>query len=155
MFLFHNSSVVSSTVAEEAIPAFETRMSTPPYSRAVVAKAALTCDSSVTSIITSRTLSLPCVDANCLQVSLSRALSMSARTTQAPSVRNRSAVADPMPPAPPVTNATRPARLLGFGMRCSLASSNSQYSISKASCSGRPQYSETADDSRMTLMALV
>ena len=47
-------------------------------------------------------------------------------------------MAEPMPPAPPVTKATRPARLFGFGMRCSLASSSSQYSMSKASCSGRP-----------------
>ncbi|CLP74660.1 Uncharacterised protein [Mycobacterium tuberculosis] len=59
-----------------------------------------------------------------------------------------------MPPAPPVTNATRPARLFGFGMRWSLASSSSQYSMSKASCSGSPWYSETVDAPRMTLMAL-
>jgi hypothetical protein len=47
-------------------------------------------------------------------------------------------VALPMPPAPPVTSAILPASIFGFGMRCSLASSSSQYSMSKASCSGRP-----------------
>ena len=57
-----------------------------------------------------------------------------------PRASSRSAVAAPMPPAPPVTSAIRPARLFGFGMRCSLASSSSQYSMSKASCSGRPRY---------------
>ncbi len=43
-----------------------------------------------------------------------------------------------MPPAPPVISATRPASDFGFGMRCSLASSSSQYSMSKASCSLKP-----------------
>ena len=34
--------------------------------------------------------------------------------------------------------ATLPAKDFGLGNRCSLASSNSQYSIPKASCSGKP-----------------
>ena len=58
-----------------------------------------------------------------------------------PRASSRSAVAAPMPPAPPVTMAIRPARLFGFGIRCSFASSSSQYSMSKASCSGSPRYS--------------
>jgi hypothetical protein len=37
--------------------------------------------------------------------------------TQAPSRRKRSAVAAPMPPAPPVTCAMRPASDFGFGIR--------------------------------------
>ncbi len=61
-----------------------------------------------------------------------------ASMTPAPTRRSRSAVAAPMPPAPPVTSAMRPARLFGFGIRWSFASSSSQYSMSKASCSGRP-----------------
>ena len=79
---------------------------------------------------------------------------MSASTTQAPSPSSRSAVAAPMPPAPPVTMAMRPARLFGFGIRWSFASSSSQYSMSKASCSGSPRYSEIADAPRITLIAL-
>jgi hypothetical protein len=63
---------------------------------------------------------------------------MSASTTQAPSDSSFEAMAEPMPPAPPVMKATRPARLFGFGMRESFASSSSQYSMLKASCSGRP-----------------
>ena len=40
------------------------------------------------------------------------AASMSASTTQAPSPISRAAIARPMPPAPPVTSATRPASAL-------------------------------------------
>ena len=40
-------------------------------------------------------------------------------------------------------------------MRCSFASSSNQYSMSNASCSGRPRYVDTADAPRMTLIALV
>src|SRR5580704_17338715 len=64
--------------------------------------------------------------------------SMSASTTQAPSPISRAAIACPMPPAPPVTSATRPASDFGFGMRWSLASSSNQYSILNASCSESP-----------------
>ena len=45
---------------------------------------------------------------------------------------------DPIPPPPPVTSATLPASDFGLGMRCSFRSSSSQYSIPKASRSGRP-----------------
>ena len=47
-----------------------------------------------------------------------RVSSISASTTQAPSRSSRSAVALPMPPAPPVTSATLPAS--GFGLRHAL-----------------------------------
>ena len=138
MFLFHSASEVSSTGAEDAMPAFDIRMSNPPNSTEVSAKAAATWVSSVTFICTPRTTSAPCRAAKPFVTSSSAVASISASMTQAPSRRKRSAVAAPMPPAPPVTSAIRPASVLGFGIRCSLASSSSQYSMSKASCSGRP-----------------
>ncbi len=52
--------------------------------------------------------------------------------TQAPSSANFLAMAFPIPPALPVTNAIRPLKGFAFGMRCSFASSNNQYSILKA-----------------------
>ena len=79
---------------------------------------------------------------------------MSASMTMAPSERSFAAIAEPMPPAPPVTKATRPCSGFGFGRRWSLASSSTQYSTLKHSCSGRPVYSETPAAPRMTLMAL-
>ena len=57
------------------------------------------------------------------------AASRSATTTQAPSAASRRAVAAPMPEPPPVTSATRVASGLGAGIRRSLASSSSQYSM--------------------------
>ena len=59
MLRFHSASVVSWIGADDAIPAFDTRMSTPPNSIAVVAKQSITCASSVTSICTARTTSPP------------------------------------------------------------------------------------------------
>ncbi len=56
-------------------------------------------------------------------------------TTHAPSVASRVAIAFPMPDAAPVTRATRVARGLGFGIRCSLASSSDQYSMRNFSLS--------------------
>ena len=56
--------------------------------------------------------------------------------TQAPSAASRWAMALPMPDAAPVTSAIRPARGLGFGIRCSFASSSAQYSIRNFSLSG-------------------
>ena len=61
---------------------------------------------------------------------------MSATTTHAPSAASRRAIARPMPEPAPVTNATRPASGLGFGIRASLASSSAQYSIRNFSDSG-------------------
>ena len=90
----------------------------------------------VTSIATPATASLAEAVAERGRAPRARlAPSMSASTTQAPSPINRAAIAEPMPPAPPVMNATRPASDLGFGIRCSLASSSNQYSMSNASCS--------------------
>jgi len=70
--------------------------------------------------------------------SASAVSSISASTTHAPSPSKRRAVARPIPPAPPVTSAIWPASDFGFGMRWSLASSSSQYSMSNASCSLSP-----------------
>ena len=55
--------------------------------------------------------------------------SMSATTTHAPSAARRWAIALPIPDPAPVTNATRAASGLGFGILASLASSSAQYSI--------------------------
>ena len=139
MLRFHSASDVSSIGAAEAMPALETQMSMPPNARAASACSAITLSSSVTSTHSPAALSAP--NAACMAVvaSDSAARSMSHSTTQAPSPASRRAVANPMPPAPPVISATLPASARGFGIRCSLASSSSQYSISNASCSGRPQ----------------
>ena len=45
-----------------------------------------------------------------------------------------------MPPAAPVTSAMRVASGLGFGIRCSLASSSAQYSILNFSDSSIGEY---------------
>jgi len=59
MLRFHMSSPVSSSGADDEMPAFDTRMSSPPYSRAAASSAASTADSPVTSIGTARTWSAP------------------------------------------------------------------------------------------------
>ena len=59
MFSCHVSSVVASIGDAEAMPAFETRMSRPPYSAAANAIDAVTDASSRTSQTTPRTLSAP------------------------------------------------------------------------------------------------
>ena len=82
-------------------------------------------------------------------------LLISLMTTQAPSSANFFAMAFPIPPALPVTNATLPLKLLGFGIRFNFASSNNQYSILNASCLGREVYSDIASAPFITLMALV
>ena len=117
MLRFQRSSDVSSIGAEDAIPALETRMSIPPNSIDARAKLSATASSLVTSITTERTRSPECRFESTSAVSDKASSSMSARTTQAPSRRNRSAVAEPIPPAPPVTSAIFPARLFGLGIR--------------------------------------
>ena len=117
MLRFHMDSSVSSIGAADEMPALETRMSTPPYSTAVPAKAAATPGSSVTSRRTVRTASLENAAPSSSRVFSSAGSSMSASMTQAPSRSSRAAIALPMPPAPPVMKATRPASDFGFGMR--------------------------------------
>ena len=136
------------------MPALDTTMSTPPKRRTASPNAATTEASSTTFMTTPWTTSLPWLRARSDTACCREPASTSARVTQAPSARSRSAAARPMPPAPPVMKAMRPARLLGFGMRCSLASSSSQYSMSNASCSGRLTYRSKELAPRMTLIAL-
>jgi hypothetical protein len=112
MLRFHSSRLVSSSGAELAMPAFDTRISSPPYSTASRSQARVTEPRRVTSQITPRTASAPCASASCRVMSSSAAWSMSASMTQAPSPSSRRAVALPMPPAPPVTSATRPGEAL-------------------------------------------
>ena len=87
MLRFQRSRLVSSIGAAEAMPALETRMSSPPNSTAVAAKAAATAASEVTSISTVRTTSAECRAERFAPVSASAAWSMSASMTQAPSAR--------------------------------------------------------------------
>ena len=63
-------------------------------------------------------------------------------------------MARPMPLAAPVTSAIRPAWRLGFGRRCSFASSSAQYSMRNFSRSSIGAYVDTDSAPRMTLMAL-
>ena len=56
-------------------------------------------------------------------------------TTQAPSAASRVAIALPIPDAAPVTSAIPVASGLGFGIRCSFASSSAQYSMRNFSAS--------------------
>ena len=119
-------------------PGCRRRRTRPPRRR----RRAATASSSVTFISTARTTSLPWRAAKLGGGLGERAgVDVGQHDAGALGAGSRSAVAAPMPPAPPVTSAMRPARLFGFGMRWSLASSSSQYSMSKASCSGRPRYS--------------
>ena len=60
----------------------------------------------------------------------------------------------PMPEPAPVTSATRVASGLGVGIRRSLASSSSQYSMRNFSDSSIGAYEETASAPRITLIAL-
>ena len=59
MFLFHRSSVVSSTAAASVIPALFTTMSSPPKDVTASLVASITDCSLVTSMTTPFTLSLP------------------------------------------------------------------------------------------------
>ena len=145
--------VVSSNDLEMESPAQLTRISTPPKARVVSRRAFPMAVVSVTSTFTVRTASLVYLAASSVWVSSSK--SRSAATTQAPFCSSNSQMALPMPPVPPVTKATLPESGLGLGIRRNFASSSSQYSMSKASCSASPWYSEMASAPRITLMALV
>ena len=122
------------------MPAFETRMSTPPIGDSGVSEGARhgllvgdVADDAAHVVLSEGVAELVDRDVERFLVDIGE------NDAGALARGSRAAVALPMPPAPPVTNATRPARLLGFGMRCSFASSSSQYSMSKASCSCRPR----------------
>jgi hypothetical protein len=104
---FHSSSVSVGVGLKHPTPATFARMCTAPYrSRA----AAMTPDPEAGSV-TSHAVpqALPPLASIAPAVRSALVPSMSAHTTDAPSVANRSAVARPMPPPAPVTTATRPS----------------------------------------------
>src|SRR5690349_7346353 len=113
MFFCQRARVVSSTGEAEAMPAFEMQISTPPNFHELSRKLAATASSRVTSIQELATTSLPYFFLRSVSAPASASRSMSQMTTQAPSSMRRRAVASPMPPAPPVIRATRPASGLG------------------------------------------
>jgi hypothetical protein len=97
-----------------------------------VAIPALIASSSATSISTAVATSGP---PSSLARASAPARSRSATITQAPWAARAEQVARPIPEAPPVTRATRPARGLGFPIRRSFASSSGQYSTANFSAS--------------------
>ena len=125
-------SVVSSSGFDSDSPALLTTRSTPPKASTASSNAAWIASASATLAATPIATSVPPSSA-AAACAFSR--SRSATITHAPSAARRVAMALPMPDAAPVTNATRPWWLLGFGMRCSLASSRAQYSIRNFSAS--------------------
>lgn len=143
--------VVSRSGLEMDSPALLTTRSTPPNASSADRNAAPIRSSDVTSTATATALSGP---PNSAATAAAFAASRSATTTQAPSATSRCAIARPMPLPAPVTSATRVASGLGFGIRRSLASSNSQYSMRNFSASSIGAYEETASAPRITLIAL-
>ena len=139
MLRFQSASEVSSNGAAEAMPALATTMSTPPIGDDGVAEGGLdrllvrdVGERAGDDVLAERLAKLG--DGR-LEA---RLVDVGEHDAGAFAQRSAAAIARPMPPAPPVMKAMRPASDFGFGMRCSLASSSSQYSMSKASCSARP-----------------
>src|SRR6266545_1686349 len=93
------------------MPAFATRMSMAPSASAVAATAASTLAALETS--TALVWTVPCPDSSAA-VDSTRFASRSQRETAAPDARKRSAMARPIPCAPPVTTARLPARSIWF-----------------------------------------
>ena len=146
-----SATVVSSRALDSDRPALFTTRSKPPKASTAALIAACTASSSVTSAAIPMALSsLPISAAAAAAFSASR----SAITTQAPSAASRWAMALPIPEAAPVTSAIRVANGLGFGIRCSLASSSAQYSILNFSDSSIGAYVERPSAPRITLIAL-
>src|ERR687896_1607413 len=128
----HSASVVASIGALEATPAFDTTTSTPPNAPTATANASLTASSSVTSPPTAAPASPKLATASDAPSS-----SRSKATTHAPFAASSSTTARPMPPAAPVTSATRPCNSPGGGRNDSLYNSRGQYSTAKLSSSVR------------------
>ena len=131
--LSHSSKLCSAIDFEILIPALFTTISTPPKAKQVASNAFAVLFSSVTFNSALETASLPNILVKSAVAPSKRSSFISLITTQAPSSAKRFAIAFPIPPAEPVIKATRPDNDFGFGIRCNLASSNNQYSISKAS----------------------
>ena len=140
---------------EMLMPALLTTISTPPKAKQAASRAFWVLVASVTFKRVLATASLPNKAINSVLAVAKRSSLMSLMMTQAPSSANFLAMALPIPPADPVIRATRPERALGLGIRWSLASSKSQYSISKASWRGSAVYSEMASAPFITFMALM
>ena len=102
-FLFHISKDVSSMLAEDANPAFETTMSTPPSSSTARSNERATDPSSVTLQVTAAHRIRPEIGGNLAPRLLDRFGVDVGEHHAAPSLTRRRAVALPMPPAPPVT----------------------------------------------------
>ena len=80
---------------------------------------------------------------------------MSASTTQAPSDRSFAAMAEPMPPAPPVTRATRPGEALGLRHALQLGFFEQPVFDVEGLLLRQARHSvDTLEAPRMTLMAL-
>ncbi len=110
-FCHAGSSVVSMESSSGGeMPALLNAMSTEPYASAAVSKRWSTCASSVTSTCTNRPSTRSAAAGPAVA-------SRSPITTFAPSAARRFAVASPMPDAPPVMTATRPASRCVRSMR--------------------------------------
>ena len=120
-------------VFEILIPALLTIISIPPKANDAAFMASVMLFESVTFNRVVATESFPNFLINSSFAKANLSSLMSFKTTQAPSSANFLAMAFPIPPALPVTIAIRPERAFGLGIRCNFASSNNQYSISKAS----------------------
>ncbi|MNE21596.1 hypothetical protein D3C80_1147630 [compost metagenome] len=136
-------------------PALLTMISIPPKASNVRCSAFKICCSSFTSIATETTESLPNSPTNSCSQPARRSVLTSVRTMTAPSCTIFRAMALPIPPPLPVTKAILPESALGLGMRCSFASSNSQYSMSNASCLGKAVYALIASAPFITFMAFI
>ena len=79
----------------------------------------------------------PTLSVMALAVASAAAWFRSTQTMWAPSLTSRRAVSFPMPLPAPTTAITLRASSFSAGIRCSFASSSSQYSMSNASCCGR------------------
>ena len=138
-FRSHSVNVVSLMGALDAMPAFDTTMSMPPNAETALAKASATARSEVTSPATEIAASPYGATA-----SAAPGPSRSNATTAAPACTSDSRTARPMPPAAPVTSATRPWSSPGGGANDSLYSSSGQYSMAKLSAADNETNSDTA-----------
>ena len=118
----------------------------------VSSSAAATAASSLTSTCTPTATSAPPISA---AASWAFSRLRSAIATTAPSAANLCAIAFPIPDAAPVTKAMRVASGFGFGIRCSFASSNAQYSMRNFSDSSIGWYADRPSAPRITLIALM
>ena len=144
----HSSTGVSTSALEVAKPALFTTRSTPPKRSAASANAWSTADSPLTSTVTASARSVPSDD-----VTFSaRSPSMSATTTQAPSVqplRDRSADTG----AGPGDEHDPSREWRRRGSERQLALFQSQYSTPNFSASEIGEYDETDSAPRITLIA--